>query len=64
MDLRGEGVREVVEGERGLVREDALLLRLEPDRREVFVLARRKVNQAIHAAANSEHAPGAEMMRQ
>ena len=49
VQLRWQDVGEVVQGERRLIREDALLFRPEPDRREVFMVAGREVDDAVDA---------------
>jgi hypothetical protein len=55
--LSRERVGEVVEHEGGLVREDPVLLRPEPERGKVFMLAGGEVNDAIHAATRSRDPP-------
>ena len=62
VQLRGQHIGEVVQGERRLVREDARLFRPEPDGGEVFVIARGEVDDAIDATPNTEHATSAEVM--
>lgn len=54
--LSWQVVRELVEHERGLVRKDAGLLRPEPDRREILVLARGEVDDSIDHAAHADDA--------
>jgi len=48
-----EGVGEAVQHERGLVTEDALLLRPQPEWNEVLVVARRVVHEPNNAALNA-----------
>ena len=55
--LSRERVREVVEHEGGLVREDPLLLRPEPEGRKVLVLASGKMYDSVDAAPNAGHPP-------
>jgi hypothetical protein len=64
MYLRRQHIRHVVQGERGLVREDAHLLRPEPDHGEVLVVAGGEVHEAVDPAAHSDHAAGAQMVRE
>ena len=54
VQLRGQHIGEVVQGERRLVGEDAFLLGPEPDRREVFMVAGREVDDAADAAADTK----------
>lgn len=63
MHLRGKDIRKVMQGKRGLVGKDALLLRPEPDHREVLVVPRGEVHEPVHAASHAHHAPGPQMMR-
>jgi hypothetical protein len=62
VQLRGQEVGEVVQGERRLVGEDALLFRPEPDGGEVFMVARREVDDAVDAAPNTKHATSTQVV--
>lgn len=53
-----------MQSERGLVREHARQLRPEPDHGEVFMVARRKVHEAVHAASHPNDAPRSQMVRE
>ena len=55
--LSRERVREVVEHEGGLVREDPLLLRPEPEGCKVLVLTGREVDDAVDATPNADNPP-------
>lgn len=44
-----------MEREGGLVREDPLLLRPEPDRHHVLVFARREVNDSVNPPARADN---------
>ena len=53
-----------MQGERGLVGEDALLLRPKPHHGEVLVVAGREVHEAVDPPSHSEQAAGAQMVRE
>jgi len=53
VNLRRQQVREAVQGQGCMVRDDARPLRPEPDRDEIFVFTRRVVDQPIDAPANA-----------
>jgi hypothetical protein len=55
--LARQDVGELVEHERGLVREDAGLLRPEPERRQVLVLSGGEVDDAVDSTAHADDAP-------
>lgn len=54
-------IREVVEHERGFMRENPCLFRPEPDCDEVLMLAGRKVNDAVDATSNAPDSAVAEV---
>jgi hypothetical protein len=64
MELRGQGVRELVKGERRLMREDPDPLRPEPSAHEALVIAGREVDQAVDATLHAESSPAREVVQQ
>jgi hypothetical protein len=64
MKLGGQSIREPVEHERGLMREDAHPLGPKPCANELLVLARREVHQAVDASTDANGAPTRNVVHQ
>jgi hypothetical protein len=64
VDLRGQHVREFMQGEGRLVGEDSSAVRPEPDRGQVLVLTWREVDEPVDAPAHAPHPAGAEVLLQ
>lgn len=64
MDVYREHVREPVEGERGLVRDDSGPLGPEPRGDQLLVLSRGEVDEPVDSSPRSRDATGAEVLEQ
>ena len=64
MHVRRERIREPVEGQRGLVRDDAGPLGPQPCGDQLLVLARREVDEPVYSSTRSRHATRADVLQQ
>ncbi len=64
MHVSGQGVRQLVERERRLVRYDSLPLRPEPGGDQFLVLARGEVHEPVDPTAKSQGLPAVDVVHQ
>jgi len=62
MEMRGQDIREAVERQRSFVREDAGAIGPQPGDDQLVALAGGKMDQAVDAAVDAEHAARAKVM--
>ena len=64
MHVRGQGIRQPMERERSLVRDDSLLLRPEPGGDQFLVLARGEVHEPVDAPVDAQGLSAADVVHE